>query len=148
MLLPPYKDRAILSFPSITKEFLGLGKPPFEAFCQFPEQTLIVGQEVSIDVVHCDTDFCFEHPLKYNVPEEQFYKLLEVSSTCSQLITLQCFLSPIKVRNFYYSKSVHFIINTFSFLPENFCRPERFNHTAGKHEKGLIEKLTGYNSGL
>merc|ERR1719362_1724528 len=39
---------------------LGLGMPPFEAFCQFPEQVLIVGKEVSVDVIHCDTDFCFE----------------------------------------------------------------------------------------
>ena len=76
---------------------LGLGKPPFEAFCQFPEQTLIVGQEVSVDVVHCDTDFCLEHPLNYDVAEEQFEKLLEVSTTCSQSVTLNCFSSPIKV---------------------------------------------------
>ena len=80
----------------------GLGKPPFKAFCKFPEQTLIVGQEISVDVVHCDNDFCFEHPLNYDVAEEQFDKLLEVSSTCSQSLTLQCFLSPIKVRNLYY----------------------------------------------
>ena len=79
---------------------LGLGKPPFEAFCQFPEQTLIVGQVVSVDVVHCDTDFCFEHPLNYNIAEEQLEKLLEVSTTCSQSVTLNCFSSPIKVRKF------------------------------------------------
>ena len=98
------------------KEVLDLGKPPFEAFCQFPEQILIVGQAVSVDVVHCDTDFCFEHPLNYNVAEEQFEKLLEVSTTCSQSVTLNCFSSPINVRNFYDLKSVHFVINIYSFL--------------------------------
>ena len=87
-----------MSFPSISKEILDLGKPPFEAFCQFPEQTLIVGKEVSVDVIHCHTGFCFEHPLNYNVAEEQFVKLLEVSTTCSQSVTLNCFSSPIKVR--------------------------------------------------
>ena len=92
-----YKDRAILSFSSMTKEVLDLGTPPFEAFCQFPEQTLIVGKEVSVDVTHCDTDFCFEHPVNYNVAEEQFANLLEVSTTCSQSVTLNCFSSPIKV---------------------------------------------------
>ena len=85
----------------MTKEVLDLGTPPFEAVCQFPEQVLIVGKEVSVDVTHCDTDFCFEHPVNYNVAEEQFAKLLEVSSTCSQSITLNCFSSPIKVRFFY-----------------------------------------------
>ena len=89
-----------MSFPSITKEVLNLGTPPFEAFCQFPEQVLIVGQEVSVDVVHCDDAFCFEHPVNYNVAEEQFVKLLEVSTTCSQSVTLNCFSSPIKVRKF------------------------------------------------
>ena len=79
---------------------LGLGKPPFEAFCRFPEQTLSVGQEVSVDVDHCDTDYCFEHLLKYDVAEEQFAKLLEVSTTCSQSVTLNCFSSAIKVKNF------------------------------------------------
>ena len=95
---------------------LGLGKPPFEAFCRFPEQTLIVGQEVSVDATHCDTNFCFEHPLNYDVAEEQFEKLLEVSTTCSQSVTLNCFSSPINVRNFYDLKSVHFVINIYSFL--------------------------------
>ena len=110
MSLPtPHNYRAILNISSISKEVLDLGKPPFEAFCQFPEQTLIVGQEVSVDVVHCNTDFCFEHPVNYNVHEEQFDKLLEVSSTCSQLISLQCFSSPIKV-------SIFFSFNTFIYL--------------------------------
>ena len=101
---------------------LGFGKPPFEAFCQFPEQTLIVGQEVSVDVVHCDTDFCFEHPLDYDIAEEQLEKLLEVSTTCSQSVTLNCFSSPIKVSYFYYLKSIHFIINSqiWPTLPTNF----------------------------
>ena len=101
---------------------LGLGKPPFEAFCQFPEQTLIVGQVVSVDVVHCDTDFCFEHPLNYDIAEEQLEKLLEVSTTCSQSVTLNCFSSPIKVSYFYYLKSIHFIINSqiWPTLPTNF----------------------------
>ena len=101
---------------------LGFGKPPFEAFCQFPEQTLIVGQEVSVDVVHCDTDFCFEHPLNYDIAEEQLEKLLEVSTTCSQSVTLNCFSSPIKVSYFYYLKSIHFIINSqiWPTLPTNF----------------------------
>ena len=84
----------------MTKEVLDLGTPPFEAVCQFPEQVLIVGEEVSVDVTHCDTDFCFEHPVNYNVAEEQFVKLLEVSTTCSQSVTLNCFSSPIKVRKF------------------------------------------------
>ena len=103
----PHNDRAILNFSSITKEVLGLGTPPFEALCQFPEQTLIVGLEVSVDVVHCDKDFCFEHPMNYNVPEEQFDKLLEVSSTCSQSITLQCFSSLIKVSIFFYFNIIY-----------------------------------------
>ena len=90
-----------MSIPFISKEVLDLGTPPFEAFCQFPEQVLIVGEEVSVDVVHCDTDFCFEYPLNYNVAEEQFAKLLEVSTTCSQSVTLNCFSSPIKVRQLY-----------------------------------------------
>ena len=85
----------------MTKEVLDLGTPPFEAFCQFPEQVLTVGQEVSVDVVHCDNSLCFEHPLNYNVAEEQFAKLLEVSTRCSQSVTLNCFLSPIKVRTSY-----------------------------------------------
>ena len=85
----------------MTKVVLDLGTPPFEAFCQFPEQVLIVGEEVSVDVVHCDNSFCFEHPLNYIVAEEQFTKLLEVSTRCSQSVTLNCFLSPIKVRTSY-----------------------------------------------
>ena len=101
-----------MSFPSISKEVLDLGTPPFEAFCQFPEQVLIVGKEVSVDVTHCDTDFCFEHPVNYNVPEEQFDKLLEVSSTCSQLISLQCFSSPIKVSIFSHSVSFTYLFPT------------------------------------
>ena len=84
----------------MTKEVLDLGTPPFEAVCQFPEQVLIVGEEVSVDVTHCVTDFCFEHPLNYIVAEEQFTKLLEVSTMCSQSVTLNCFSSPIKVRKF------------------------------------------------
>jgi len=35
--------------------------------------------------------------VNYNVAEEQFAKLLEVSSTCSQSVTLNCFSSPIKL---------------------------------------------------
>lgn len=89
---------------------LGQGKPPFQVFCQMPEQVTIVGREVSIDVDHCDFDFCFEHQVNYNVPEDQLAKLLEDSYSCSQSLTLDCFSSPIKV--FFYQ----LLANTFFWV--------------------------------
>ena len=84
---------------------LGEGKPPFRAFCQFPEEIVKLGNEITFDVEHCDGNFCYEHPLTNEIPDEQLTKLIEASSTCYQTISLQCYSSPIKViKKIYLSK--------------------------------------------
>ena len=83
---------------------LGQGHSPFKVFCRMPENIAQVGEEVIHEVEHCQTSYCFEKLLNYEAPNDQLTKLLEASPSCSQTITLDCFLSPVKVQFFKFHK--------------------------------------------
>ena len=62
-----------------------------------PQKIAQIGVEVTHVVDHCPTAHCFEKLLDYEVPDEQIYGLLQASPSCTQTITLDCYLSPVKV---------------------------------------------------
>ena len=62
-----------------------------------PQKIAQIGVEVTHVVEHCPTAHCFEKVLEYEVPDEQLFGLLQASPSCTQTITLDCYLSPVKV---------------------------------------------------
>ena len=68
-----------------------------KAFCQMPQKIAKIGVEVTHVVEHCLTAHCFEKVLEYEAPNEQLFRLLQASPSCTQTVTLDCFLSPVKV---------------------------------------------------
>ena len=62
-----------------------------------PQKIAQIGVEVTHVVEHCPTAHCFEELLDYEVPDEQLFGLLQASPSCTQRITLDCYLSPVKV---------------------------------------------------
>ena len=68
-----------------------------KALCQMPQKIAKIGVDVTHVVEHCPTAHCFEKLLDYEVPDEQLFGLLQTSPSCTQRITLDCYLSPVKV---------------------------------------------------
>ena len=62
-----------------------------------PQKIAQIGVEVTHVVEHCPTAHCFEKRLDYEIPNEQLFGLLQASPSCTQTITLDCYLSPVKV---------------------------------------------------
>ena len=62
-----------------------------------PQNIAQIGVEVTHVVQHCATAHCFVKPYDYEVPDEQLFGLLQASPSCTQTITFDCYLSPVKV---------------------------------------------------
>ena len=62
-----------------------------------PQKIAQIGVEVTHVVKHCPTAHCFEKVLEYEAPNEQLFGLLQASPSCTQRITFDCYLSPVKV---------------------------------------------------
>ena len=52
--------------------------------------------EEYFEVEHCHDPGCYSRPIVYDVPMEQIQSLIELSSSCSQRIRYDCFLSPLE----------------------------------------------------
>ena len=77
-----------------------LGEEPIRVYCDFSEgsvSTIIShDSEVKIEVGHCTDPGCYSRQITYDAPMEQIQSLIELSNTCSQEITYNCFLSPLQ----------------------------------------------------
>ena len=77
-----------------------LGEEPIRVYCDFSEgsvSTIIShDSEVKIEVRHCTDPGCYSRQITYDAPMEQIQSLIELSNTCSQEITYNCFLSPLQ----------------------------------------------------
>ena len=78
-----------------------VGIEPFEVHCNFDDHSTEIlhdhdGQTVEID--HCtEPHVCFHLELKYPTKMEQMVSLIDLSDTCTQEITFNCFLAPLSV---------------------------------------------------
>ena len=51
-----------------------------------------------IGVVHCSTPLCFTKEISYEAPIQQIQALMASSGNCSQNLTWECLLAPLKVQ--------------------------------------------------
>ena len=78
-----------------------VGIEPFQVHCNFDDHSTEIlhdhdGQTVEID--HCtEPHVCFHLELKYPTKMEQMVSLIDLSDTCTQEITFNCFLAPLSV---------------------------------------------------
>ena len=66
-----------------------------EVRCDLPEDNTYLGKETKIEVVNCDTLGCHNQSLDYNTSNEQIEALISSSTSCRQVIKLECVLAPI-----------------------------------------------------
>ena len=70
---------------------------PFEVYCSFPKNTTTIGEDIEIEIGHCDSQKCFHAKLNYTTPLEQMKKLFEASGTCRQELQFHCKSAPLEV---------------------------------------------------
>ena len=66
-----------------------------EVLCDLPEDKTYLGKETKIEVVNCETLGCYNKSLDYNTSNEQIEALISSSTSCRQVIKLECVLAPI-----------------------------------------------------
>ena len=66
-----------------------------EVRCDLPEDKTYLGKETKIEVVNCDTLGCYNQSIDYNTSNEQIEALISSSTSCRQVIKLECVLAPI-----------------------------------------------------
>ena len=78
-----------------------IGLEPFEVYCNFEDHSTEIlhdhdGETVEID--HCtEPHVCFRLDLTYPTKMEQMIALIDLSESCTQEITFNCFLAPLTV---------------------------------------------------
>ena len=84
---------------------------PFEVYCSFPENATTIGEDIEIEIGHCDSQKCFNAKLNYRTPLEQMKKLSETSGTCRQKLQFHCKSAPLEVSGFKMPSylGIHFI---------------------------------------
>ena len=66
-----------------------------EVRCDLPEDKTYLGKETKIEVENCETLGCYNQSLDYNTSNEQIEALISSSTSCRQVIKLECVLAPI-----------------------------------------------------
>ena len=66
-----------------------------EVRCDLPEDKTYLGKETKIEVVNCETLGCYNQSLDYDTSNEQIEALISSSTSCRQVIKLECVLAPI-----------------------------------------------------
>ena len=66
-----------------------------EVRCDLPEDKTYLGKETKIEVVNCETLGCYSQSLDYDTSNEQIEALITSSTSCHQVIKLECVLAPI-----------------------------------------------------
>ena len=66
-----------------------------EVRCDLPEDKTYLGKETKIEVVNCETLGCYNQSLDYDTSNEQIEALMSSSTSCRQIIKLECILAPI-----------------------------------------------------
>ena len=66
-----------------------------EVRCDLPEDKTYLGKETKIEVLNCETLGCYNQSLDYNTSNEQIEALISLSTSCRQVIKLECVLAPI-----------------------------------------------------
>ena len=72
------------------------GHPPFRVYCDFETSTTEVmhDKETKIKIENCPEEMCFHLDVNYTGTTEQIIALMELSDTCHQRITFDCFSAP------------------------------------------------------
>ena len=66
-----------------------------EVHCDLPEDKTYLGKETKIEVENCETLGCYNQSLDYNTSNEQIEALISSSTSCHQVIKIECVLAPI-----------------------------------------------------
>ena len=66
-----------------------------EVRCDLPEDKTYLGKETKIEVVNCETLGCYNQSLDYDTSNEQIEALISSSTSCHQVIKIECVLAPI-----------------------------------------------------
>lgn len=80
------------------------GQPPIQVYCDFEYGTTEVLHNFDNQtwtVPHCEDEFCSELNITYPAPMSQIKALIELSATCEQEITFDCFLAPLVYNDVY-----------------------------------------------
>ena len=85
------------------------GQIPIKAHCSLPDGVTKIGNELEIEVSHCDSQGCFTHEINYDsVTIEQIIALMQSSTECYQKIEFHCLSTPLvaSVSNFLYKNLI------------------------------------------
>ena len=75
---------------------LNRGQVPIKAHCSLPDGLTKIGEEVEIELSHCDSTGCFAHEINYDsVTIEQIIALIQSSTECYQKIEFHCLSAPL-----------------------------------------------------
>ena len=77
---------------------LGNSSNPVKTYCDFEENSMILGEEITTVVEHCSEEKCFNRSISYDASYEQLRYLINSSPRCYQNITFSCVSSPLQVR--------------------------------------------------
>lgn len=72
-----------------------IGYEPFKVFCDFDDGTtqILHDQDFTVEIPPCPEPMCYQLNISYFAPMEQITALKDLSETCYQDITFDCFLS-------------------------------------------------------
>ena len=66
-----------------------------EVRCDLPEDKTYLGKGTKLEVVNCETLGCYNQSLDYDTSNEQIEALISSSTSCHQIIKIECVLAPI-----------------------------------------------------
>ena len=66
-----------------------------EVRCDLPEDKTYLGKGTKLEVVNCETLGCYNQSLDYDTSNEQIEALISSSTSCHQVIKIECVLAPI-----------------------------------------------------
>ena len=73
------------------------GSRPIQVFCELPAGKASIGQPIETNIEHCDSKFCHEEVMNYDIAMDQLKMLIDTSSNCQQWLKFDCLSSPTKV---------------------------------------------------
>ena len=79
-----------------------IGSPPFLVYCDFELHTTEVTHNhegATNEIDHCTGHMCYHLDIKYPADIQQIVSLIDLSETCTQDISFDCFLAPLYTDN-------------------------------------------------
>ena len=78
-------------------QYIFSGEKPIQATCELNTGTTIVGEEIEGILETCEGDGCSKITFDYGQSISQMKTLIDISKSCHQTLSFQCFGSPLKI---------------------------------------------------